>query len=89
MPDRLDHLRTTLADLAAELRLDRYNRRGHAHELESAALEIISLLHRSENHEPSSNPETLRDRLLEFEASHPNLAAVMNRLIDMLGQMGI
>jgi hypothetical protein len=30
-----------------------------------------------------------RCRVIALEASHPNLAAVMNRLIDLLGQMGI
>jgi hypothetical protein len=89
MPDRLDHLRTTLANLAAELRSIDTIDDATRHELETAALEIISLLHRSENIEPNASPETLRDRLLEFEASHPNLAAVVHRLIDMLGQMGI
>jgi hypothetical protein len=89
MQGRLDQLRATLADLAAELRSIDTIDDATRHELETAALEIISLLHRSENLEPSASPETLKDRLLEFEASHPNLAAVVNRLIDMLGQMGI
>ena len=36
-----------------------------------------------------SDANSLRERIIEFEASHPNLAAVVNRLIDSLGQMGI
>jgi len=56
--------------------------------LEATATEIIQALHRVETGEPADR-ESLQDRLVEFEASHPNLAGVVHRLIDMLGQMGI
>jgi len=32
---------------------------------------------------------SLRERLEEFEASHPQLALIVGRLIDGLGQLGI
>jgi hypothetical protein len=90
MPDRLEHLRRLLTQLVAELRaaddLDEPTRQ----KLAEAASEMIAAMHRDEaKASPAEDAGTLRDRIVEFEASHPNLAAVMNRLIDMLGQMGI
>ena len=32
---------------------------------------------------------SLRERLVDFEASHPQLAMVLTRVIDLLGQAGI
>ena len=90
MSDRLDRLRTLLAELVTQLRaadsLDEPTRQ----QLATAASEMIAALHRDEAAPPAdADAGTLRERIVEFEASHPNLAAVMNRLIDMLGQMGI
>ena len=91
MSDRPTRLQALLAELVGELRatvsLDEATRQ----QLAEAASEMIALLHRDESAEPRSDADagTLRERIVEFEASHPNLAAVMNRLIDMLGQMGI
>lgn len=88
MSDRLTTLRAKLTDLVAELRgvqdLDSATR----DQLEQAATEIISALQRSATKAGPSDG-SLRDRLVELEASHPNVAAVVNRLIDMLAQMGI
>jgi hypothetical protein len=90
MPDRLEKLRQTLSALATELRevdsLDAPTRR----KLEEVASEMIAALHRSEQGNDTPAPEgSLQDRVTEFEASHPNLAVVFHRLIDILGQMGI
>jgi hypothetical protein len=91
MSDRLDKVGALVDELVAELRavnqLDEVSR----HKLAEAASEMIAVLHRDEAAEPPAGDDasSLRDRIVEFEASHPNLAAVVNRLIDMLGQMGI
>jgi hypothetical protein len=88
MSERDGRLRKLLEELVSEVRAletaDDVTRR----QLEAAATEIIQALHRVETGEPADR-ESLQDRLVEFEASHPNLAAVVHRLIDMLGQMGI
>jgi hypothetical protein len=88
MSERYERLRTLTAELQTEVRavesLDDETRQ----QLETLATEIIQALHRSETGD-AADSGSIRDRLVEFEASHPNLAAVVNRLIDMLGQMGI
>ena len=81
LPALLEELKTELR--ALESADDDTRRR-----LEATATEIIQALHRVETGEPADR-ESLQDRLVEFEASHPNLAGVVHRLIDMLGQMGI
>ena len=88
MADNHARLKTLLDELVAELRTVETADEATRQQLEQAATEIIQALHRLETGEAPSS-ESLRDRLVEFEASHPNLAAVVHRLIDMLGQMGI
>jgi hypothetical protein len=90
MPDRLEKLRATLHELEAELReidsLDDETRK----ELAEAALEITRALARGERTEQTEEVAgSLKDRLEEFEASHPQLALIVGRLIDGLGQLGI
>jgi hypothetical protein len=90
MPDRLEKLRATLHELEAELRdidsLDDETRK----ELAEAALEITRALARGERSEQTDEVAgSLKDRLEEFEASHPQLALIVGRLIDGLGQLGI
>ena len=90
MSDRLEKLRATLHELEAELRdidsLDDATRK----ELAEAAVEITTVLTRGERSDETDRVAgTLRERLQEFEASHPQLAMVVGRLIDGLGQLGI
>lgn len=90
MPDRIDKLRGTLAELEAELRdidqLDEPTREM----LAEAADEIAAILRRGERTERTGHVEsTLQGRLAEFEASHPQVAILLHRLIDGLGQLGI
>jgi chromosome segregation ATPase len=90
MPDRLEKLRATLNELEAELReidsLDDDTRK----ELAEAALEITNVLTRGRPGEQTGEVAgSLRERLEEFEASHPQLALIVGRLIDGLGQLGI
>ncbi len=88
MTERPGRLKSLLDELAAEVRTLEAADDATRRQLETAATEIIQALHRVETGEPGDR-ESLQDRLVEFEASHPNLAGVVHRLIDMLGQMGI
>lgn len=96
-----ERLRQALADLEAQLRnLDTLDAETQA-QLRRAAAEINTKLARQEAAaaspaEPSEGePATaeiegsLRERLVDFEASHPQLAMVLTRVIDLLGQAGI
>jgi hypothetical protein len=90
MPDRLDKLRATLAELESELRsldsLDDSTRE----QLADAAAEISAALRRGKRTDATRRLETsLPGRLAEFEASYPQLAGILTRLIDGLGQLGI
>jgi hypothetical protein len=90
MPDRLEKLRATLSELEAELReldsLDEPTRQL----LADAADEISAILRKGQRSDTAENVETaLRDRVVEFEASHPQLAGIVSRLLDGLGQLGI
>jgi hypothetical protein len=88
MTERPGRLKTLLDELVAEVRTLEAADDATRRQLEAAATEIIQTLHRVETGEPGDR-ESLQDRLVEFEASHPALAGVVHRLIDMLGQMGI
>jgi Domain of unknown function (DUF4404) len=90
MADRADKLRATLAELETELQgldsLDDQTRE----ELADAAAEIAATLRRGSRSEATTRVEnSLQGRLVEFEASHPQLAGIVTRLIDGLGQLGI
>lgn len=95
MPDRLEKLRATLHELEAELKgidslgsdsLDEATRK----ELAEAAVEITMVLTRGQRGEQTDQVTgSLREHLEEFEASHPQLALIVGRLIDGLGQLGI
>jgi hypothetical protein len=90
MAEHLDKLRGTLADLDAELDdVDQLDDDTRAM-LADVAEEIAAVLRRGERTERTGDVEmSLRDRVVEFEASHPGLAGVMHRLIDGLSQLGI
>jgi len=92
MDERLAKLRGTLTQLEAELAalgtLDDATRE----QLADAAEEIAASLRRGGSPKQptrSSDQESLQDRLVEFEASHPQLAGVVTRLLDGLAQLGI
>ena len=90
MPEQLDRLRATLTELENELSTLDTADPSARRMLEEAAAEIIAVLERGERTESTQRVEgTLRDRVVEFEADHPTLAAVLHRLVDILGQMGI
>jgi hypothetical protein len=91
MPERLRRLQTTLDDLDYELRalesLDEQTRCM----LQDAAREIQSALDMQdpERLAPHLLAERLKNTAAEFESSHPNLSAVIGKMIDLLGQMRI
>ncbi len=91
MPERLEKLRTTLHELEAELEsLDSLDTESRAL-LEEAAAEIHAALREKDPQqlEPTSLTDRLRTAVQDFEADHPTLAGVVNRIADALGQMGI
>jgi len=90
MNERLDKLRLTLSELEAELNgldsLDDETRE----ELADAAAEIAASLRRGKRSPQTKQAEdSLEGRLVEFEASHPQLAIIVGRLLDGLAQLGI
>jgi chromosome segregation ATPase len=90
MSDRLDKLRATLSELDAELRsidsLDDKTRE----ELAAAAAEIAASLRRGKRSDQTRQVEdSLQGRLADFEASYPQLAGIVTRLLDGLAQLGI
>jgi hypothetical protein len=85
-----ERLNTLLTELVAELRAARSLDEPTRQRLAEAASAMIAALHRDESPAGGdADSGSLKDRIIELEASHPNLAAVLNRLIDMLAQMGI
>jgi len=92
MADRLDKLRNALRQVEIELAalgtLDDATRE----QLASAAEEIATSLRNRKQTAPTSipaNAESVQDRLADFEASYPQLAGVVTRLLDGLSQLGI
>jgi hypothetical protein len=96
MPDRIDKLRATLAELEQELSevdaLDDAARQ----RLQEVSDEISAVLRRSDpdlNHLKLDPPHTVREQLLEnveaFRVQHPTLAGILQRLVDGLAQLGI
>ena len=90
MADRLERIRATLAELEAELRqldsLDESTREA----LADATADIADTLrHGKRSAQTQIAESSLRDRLADFEASHPQLVGVLTRLFDGLAQLGI
>jgi hypothetical protein len=96
MPESIDKLRATLAELEAELgnveTLDPASRQ----RLEEIAAEISAVLRRNEAREeeiPLEPPHNLQERMLDtvetFEVQYPTIAGVLQRLVNGLAQLGI
>ena len=90
MPDASDKLRATLKELEAELSsadsLDEETRE----QLADAISAIAASVRRGKRSEEARQAEdSLQNRLVEFEASHPQLAIIVGRLLDGLAQLGI
>ncbi|HUS38862.1 MAG TPA: DUF4404 family protein [Pirellulales bacterium] len=91
MPERIEKLRTLLDELEQELHdvdsLDDESRTM----LKDAAEEIQAALQEENaaNLEHQTISQKLGETVSEFESSHPTLHAVVGRIVDVLGQMGI
>jgi uncharacterized membrane protein YccC len=95
MDDHSARLRATILELEQELRavseVDTETRAMLAEAIE----EIQATLHTAP--EPaegtSDEPDTLNERLTQaaadFDVSHPTLASLVRRVVDLLGQIGI
>jgi hypothetical protein len=87
----IDKLCATVSELEQALRgiksLDRESRQV----LEQAVQEIRAALQQETRSaaDRQSLIERLRESVEQFESTHPSLTAVLGRLIDGLGQMGI
>jgi len=91
MTEHIDRLKSTVAELEAELRtLEQLDTDTRA-VLEQAVLDILAALHAAASGERA--PQSLLDRLHaaadEFEETHPTVTGILGRLIDGLGRMGI
>jgi hypothetical protein len=91
MPERIEKLRTLLDELEQELHsvesLDDESRSM----LKETAEEIQGALREDDTTtlEPQTMSNKLGDAVTDFETSHPTLHAVVSRIVDVLGQMGI
>lgn len=90
MSERLEQLQRSLADLQRELeRVDSLDDTTR-NQLADAMAEIAATLRAGKRTEQTAGAETsLQDRLVDFEASHPQLAIAVSRILDGLGQLGI
>jgi hypothetical protein len=96
-----ERLRQALADLEAQLRDAETLDAETQAQLRRAAADINAKLARQSSSAEGQGSESagetsvseiegsLRERLVDFEASHPQLAMVLTRVIDLLGQAGI
>jgi len=91
MPERIQELRRLVDELEEELHgIDSLDEKSRL-VLREAAEEIQAALHKDDvdGIEHATMTEGLNDMVSEFKSSHPTLYAVVNRMIDVLGQMGI
>jgi hypothetical protein len=92
MAERIEKLKATIHELERELAsLDSVDQETRDR-LASALAEISDALRRKdsaaiERHE--SLVEKLQEAAEEFESSHPNIAGILGRMVNVLGQMGI
>jgi hypothetical protein len=85
-----EKLRETLERLSAQLDAMRSTHPDVARHLDATVAEAKSLL-AVPGGKSKAPPITarLKDTMLQYEASHPNLALALGGLIDALSQMGI
>lgn len=96
MTDKAERLRAAIAELERELQNLEESDPESRELLKTAAADISLALARpalsepgSETPDPAASKNLLEQKVLEFEASHPQVALALNRFIDMLGQIGI
>jgi hypothetical protein len=96
MTDRAERLRAAIADLERELAQLEESDPETKSLLQAAAADISRALQKQSTPKPgTAKPDTaasrnlLEQKVLEFEASHPQVSSALSRFIDMLGQIGI
>ncbi len=95
MNEKAERLRAALADLERELHDLQDSDPETRALLQSAAMDISKALQRPAIGATGKVPDTaasknlLEQKVLEFEASHPQVSLALSRFIDMLGQIGI
>ena len=91
MTEHVEKLRATVTELEQELRLLPAVDDESRALLQEAMREIRAVLRQEQPSElpPDSVTDRLRVAASEFEGSHPTLTAILSRIIDGLGQMGI
>ncbi len=92
MNDKVERLRAAIADLERELHGLEHSDPETRALLQSAAADISTALQRrsgSAKPEVTESRNLLEQKVLEFEASHPQVSLALSRFIDMLGQIGI
>ena len=92
MNDKVERLRAAIAELERELHgLEDSDPETRAL-LRSAASDISTALQRpssTKTPDTAASRNLLEQKVLEFEASHPQVSSALSRFIDMLGQIGI
>lgn len=94
MNDKAERLRAAIAELEQELHgLESTDPETRAL-LQTAAADISAALHGPADGdgnppEADASKSLLEEKVLEFEASHPQISLALRRFVDMLGQIGI
>jgi hypothetical protein len=93
MADKTEKLKAALTDLHAELEGVETVDPELRTMLEGTMAEINRALESPAEEETPEQEESLSGRLTEsvkdFEESHPNIAGILERMVDILSQMGI
>ncbi|WP_254512524.1 DUF4404 family protein [Anatilimnocola floriformis] len=91
MTDRAERLRAAIAELERELRqLEESDPETRA-SLHGAASDLSLALQKPDAKpaDTAASRNLIEQKVLEFEASHPEVSSALARFIDMLGQIGI
>ena len=99
MAERLHKLQETLAELESELnQVDALDEETREH-LSQVASEILARVAKKKASPDATSPQpsaatkqdasNLRERAKTFETEHPQLSAIIFRVVDLLGQAGI
>lgn len=91
MPDRLKKLKTLVQELELELATLNPKDSEATRLLQDASDQIDAAIHGDDPHTWTSSDvaEQLGQALTDFETRHPTLTAVVNRVAEALGQLGI
>jgi peptidoglycan hydrolase CwlO-like protein len=92
MNDKVERLRAAIAELERELHGLEHSDPETRALLQTAAADISTALERRgemKTPEATESRNLLEQKVLEFEASHPQVSSALSRFIDMLGQIGI